>query len=42
MINVDTKVDYVKDNLRIIGLHTRLTLGMLLRFPVLALRLRRA
>ena len=52
MINVDTKVgyarggishfDYVQDNLRIIALHTRLTLGMLLRLPVLALRLRRA
>ncbi len=52
MINVDTKVlytpggvshfHYVKDNLHLIRLHTMLTLGMLLRFPVLALRLGRA
>lgn len=52
MVNVDTRVayppdgvthfDYIRDNLRIIRLHTMLTLGMLLRFPTLALRLRRA
>ncbi len=52
MVNVETKIEYlpgglthfhyVRDNLSLIRLHTKLILGMLLRFPVLALRLRRA
>ncbi len=48
MINVDTRVDYfpggmshfdyVRDNLRLVRVHTILILGMLVRFPRLAFR----